>query len=233
MGSRRLASSTRWLRFASWGSIALLSTGLTLSARAAPPDSAGTPTLAGVWTLDVGKSDSAEEKMAATRRADRGGRRGGMGGGMRGGRPGGGMPGGMGRGGPPRGPGDGPPEGERRERPNDPEMRLMMRPPASMLIEQTDSTVVLFEQGLPIEVLVLGLPQDRAGTVEPAAPHIVASWSGNRLLTLREDARGGRATQQFALNADGRSLTLTLRREPRDDTPPIEIRREYRRDDGN
>lgn len=226
MSSCRLASPPRRPRFVIWASIAVLSTILTPSARGAAPDSPATPTLAGVWTLDVAKSDKAEEKMAAARRAAGGGRRG-MGGGMRGG-----GPGGMGRGGPPRGPGEGPPEGERRERPNDPEMRLMMRPPASMLIEQTDSTVVLFEQGLPIEVLVLGLPQDKAGTVEPTALHIVASWSGNRLLTLREDARGGRATQQFALSADGRSLTLTLRREPRDDAPPIEIRREYRRDDG-
>jgi hypothetical protein len=118
------------------------------------------------------------------------------------------------------------------ERSNDPEQRLMMRPPASMLIEQTDSTVVLFEQGLPIEVLVIGLPQDKAGTVEPAAPHIVASGAGARRLTLREDARGGRATQQFTLSPDGKSLTLILRREPRDDRPVLEIRREYRRDDG-
>ncbi len=109
----------------------------------------------------------------------------------------------------------------------------MMRPPASMLIKQTDSTVVLFEQGLPIEVLVLGLPQDKAGTVEPDALHITASWSGRRLLTLREDERGGRATQLFALSPDGKSFTLTLRREPRDDMPPFEIKREYRRDDGD
>jgi hypothetical protein len=108
----------------------------------------------------------------------------------------------------------------------------MMRPPASMLIEQTDSTVILFEQGLPIEVLVIGLPQDKAGTVEPAAVHLTASWSAGRLLTLREDDRGGRATQQFALSPDGKSLTLILRREPRDDRPVLEIRREYRRDDG-
>jgi hypothetical protein len=108
----------------------------------------------------------------------------------------------------------------------------MIRPPTSLLIEQTDSTVVLFAQGLPIEVLVVGLPQDKAGTVEPGAPHITATWSEHRLLTLREDDRGGRATQQFVLSADGRSFTLTLRREPRDDTPPLEIRREYRRDDG-
>ena len=210
---------------------------VTLPVQAAEPESSGPPSLAGVWTLDVEKSDSAREKMEALRRAggrgSRGGMDGGMGGGMGGGPGGGGMRGGMGGGRPRRGPGDVPGNGDPRERQRGPEMRLMTRPPASMLIEQTDSTVVLFEQGLPIEVLVIGLPQDKAGTVEPEAVHIPASWSAARLLALREDERGGRAAQQFALSADGRSLTLTLRREPRDDTPPLEIRREYRRDDGD
>lgn len=214
-----------------WGALALLAALVAAPVRAASPDSTGTPSLAGVWTLDVKKSDSAQEKMEATRRAG-GGPGGRMGGGRRGGGgPGGGMPGGMGRGGPPRGPGEGPGEGEPRDQSNDPERRLTMRPPASMLIEQTDSTIVLFEQGLPIEVLVIGLPQDKAGTVEPEAPHIVASWSGGRLFTLRQDERGGRATQQFTLSPDGKSLTLIVRREPRDDRPAFEIRREYRRDD--
>jgi hypothetical protein len=214
--------------------VAILATVVTLPVHTAEPETSGPLTLAGVWTLDVEKSDSAQEKMEALRRAGGRGPGGGMGGGMRGGgRRGGGMPGGIGRGRPPRGPGEGPGEGEPRERPRDPEQRLMMRPPASILIEQTDSTVVLFEQGLPIEVLVIGLPQDKAGAIEPGAIHIPASWSAGRLLALREDDRGGRATQQFALSADGRSLTLTLRREPREDgVPPLEIRREYRRDDG-
>lgn len=230
---RGFSSPPRRPRSLSWGMVAILATVVTLPAHAAEPESSGPPTLAGVWTLDVEKSDSARERMEAMRRAGGRGPAGGMGGSMRGGgRRGGGMPGGMGRGGPPRGPGEGPGEGEPRERPRDPEQRLMMRPPASILIEQTDSTVVLFEQGLPIEVLVIGLPQDKAGAVEPQAPHITATWSGGRLLTLREDDRGGRATQQFALSPDGMSFTLTLRREPRDDTPPLEIKRQYRRDDG-
>ena len=230
---RELSSPPRRPRSISWGVVAILAIVVTLPVHAAEPDSGGPPTLAGVWTLDVEKSDSAQEKMEAMRRAGGRGSRGGMGGGMRGGgRRGGGMPGGMGRGGPPRGPGEGPGEGETRERPGDPEHRLMMRPPASILIEQTDSTVVLFEQGLPIEVLVIGLPQDRAGAVEPGAPHITASWSAGRLLTLREDDRGGRGTQQFALSADGKSFTLTLRREPRDGATTLELKRVYRRDDG-
>jgi len=204
-----------------WGPIAVLALIFAVPTHAAAPDSSHTPTLAGVWTLDVGKSDSAEEKLAAMRRSGAGWQRT-----TRVGREGGGIPGERSRGGPGGG------VDERRERPNDPERRLMMRPPASMLIEQTDSTVVLFEQGLPIEVLVIGLPQDRAGTVEPGAPHVVATWSTGRLLTLREDDRGGRAVQQFALSPDGKTLSLILRREPRDDRPVLEIRREYRRDDG-
>src|SRR4029077_19967438 len=156
-----------------------------------------------------------------------------MGGGRRGG--GGWGGGGMGGGGwrPPGGPGD-EPGGERGERgPRGPEMRLIMKPPASMLVEQSDSTIVLYEQGLPIEVLVLGAPQNRADAVDKEAPHIPASWSASRLTAIREDERGGRATQTFALAADGRSFTLTLRREPRDDRPALEIRREYRREDAN
>ena len=203
------------------------STVIAMPARAVNPDSAGPPKLAGVWTLDAGKSDSAREKMQAMRPPEDRGMRGGFGGGMGGGP----VPGGMGGGRRPRGSGRDPGEGEGRRPPRGPEMRLIMQPPASVLIEQTDSTVVLFEQGLPIEVLVVGLPQDKAGTVEPEATHINASWSGARLLALREDERGGRAAQELALSADRKVLTLTLRREPRDDAPPLEIRRVYRRED--
>jgi hypothetical protein len=204
--------------------VTIASTVIATPARAGEPDPTGTPTLAGVWTLDVEKSDSAREKMEAMRSSGGRGMRGGLGGGMGGGP----MRGGGGGSRPPRGPDPGSGEGRRHAR--GPEMRLMVRPPASLLIEQTDSTVVLFEQGLPIEVLVVGLPQDKAGTVEPEATHINASWSGARLLALREDERGGRAAQELALSADRKVLTLTLRREPRDDAPPIEIRRVYRRE---
>jgi len=204
--------------------LTIASTVIATPTRAGEPDSTGPPTLAGVWTLDLEKSDSAREKMEAMRPPGGRGMRGGFGGGMGGGPTRGGIGGGR----PPRGP-EG--EGEGRRHARGPEMRLMMRPPASLLIEQTDSTVVLFEQGLPIEVLVVGLPQDKAGTVEPEATHINASWSGARLLALREDERGGRAAQELALSADGKVLTLTLRRESRDDTPALEIRRVYRRED--
>lgn len=216
-----------------WIAAAILPAFAALAAHAAdaPPP---VPSLAGVWSYDAAKSDSAQQKMDTMRPQGRGTRGGGgWGGGMGGGRRGGGWSGaGMGGGGgrPPGGPGD-EPRGERDLR--GPEMRLIMKPPASMLVEQTDSTIVLYEQGLPIEVLVLGLPQNRAGTVGPEAPHIPASWSANRLTAIREDERGGRATQQFALAADGKSFTLTLRREPRDDRPALEIRREYRREDTN
>lgn len=229
MAPIQIPSSPPWYRPLLWSAVAILAAFIALPSSAAAPDTSGTPTLAGVWKLDVQKSDSAQEMMEAMRRSRGRGPRGGMGGGMGGGA----MRGGMGGGRPPRGPSEGPGEGDARERPRGPEMRLMMRPPASMLIEQTDSTVVLFEQGLPIEVLVIGLPQGKASTVDPDAPHVTASWSGRRLLTLREDERGGRATQQFALSADGKSFTLTLRREPRDDMPPLELKREYRRDDGD
>jgi hypothetical protein len=185
-----------------------------LSAIAGPGFAAeAPPALAGVWILDAAKSDHADEmipRMSGGRRP-RAGRIGGMGGG-------------------PRGvPREGRPDGERRDRPRGPEMRLMVRPPDSLLIEQTDSTVALFEHGSPIEVLVVGPPQDRAATVEPEALHINATWSGRRLVALREDGPGGRASQQLVVSDDGRSFTLTLRREPDDDRPPIEMRRVYRR----
>ena len=234
MTPSRIPTSPRWPRPLVWSAVALLSTVCAFPARAAEQESAASPTLAGAWKLDIDKSDNAQEKMQAMRDSGgRGPRGGGMGGGFGGGG-GGGMRGGVWSGGRSRGgPGEGPDDSAARDRQRGPEMRLITKPPSSMLIEQTDSTVVLFEQGLPIEVLVVGPPQDKAGTVDPEAPHITASWSGSRLLTLREDERGGRATQQFALSADGKSFTLTLRREPRDDAPALEIRREYRREDAD
>jgi len=214
-----------------WCAAPLLVGILISPARAAEPQASAPPVLAGVWKLDLEKSDSAQKKMEETRRAGGRGAWGGRGGGMRGGM-GGGMGGRRGGGGRPRGPGSGPPEDEAQGAARGPEMRLMMRPPVSMLIEQSDSTVVLFEQGLPLEVLVLGLPQDRAGTVEPETMHIPASWSGRRLLAIREDERGGRASQELTLSPDGKSLTVILRREPREDgMPPLEIKREYARED--
>jgi hypothetical protein len=237
MTPSRIPTSLRWPRPLLWSAVALLSTVYAFPARASEQESAASPMLAGAWKLDVGKSDNAQEKMQAMRGSGgRGPRGGGMGGGFGGGgggMRGGGMRGGMGGGRPRGGPGEGPDDSAARDRQRGPEMRLIMKPPASMLIEQTDSTVVLFEQGLPIEVLVVGPPQDKAGTIDPEAPHITASWNGSRLLTLREDERGGRATQQFALSADGKSFTLTLRREPRDDAPALEIKREYRREDAD
>jgi len=225
----------------SWAAIALVSAFAALPAAAQAPAPASS--LAGVWNYEAAKSDSAQQKMEAMRpQGGGGGRRGGggwgggmgggggrRGGGGWGGAGGGGMGGGGGR--PPRGPGD-ESSGDRGGA-RGPEMRLIMKPPTSMLVEQTDSTIVLYEQGLPIEVLVLGAPQNRADAVDKEAPHVPASWSGARLTAIREDERGGRATQTFAIAADGKSFTLTLRREPRDDRPALEIRREYRREDAN
>lgn len=226
MSSIQVPSSLPRCRPLLWGAAALLAAFVSLPPSAAAEDAPRDTTFAGLWKLDVGKSDHAET-MGGMRGP---GGRGSWGGGAR--PTGGGMPGGMG-GRPPGGPGDGPSERGPGRRPRGPESRLMMQPPDTLLIEQTDSTVVLIERGLPIEVLVIGLPQGKAGTVDPEAPHITASWSGKRLLALREDERGGRASQQFALSADGRSLTLILRREPRDaEMPPIELKREYRRDEG-
>jgi hypothetical protein len=235
MTSSRIPSSPRWPRPLLWSALAVLSTVYTFPTRAAAQASPAPPTLAGAWKLDVEKSDNAQEKMESMRRSGGRGPRGGWGGGWGGGGwGGGGMRGGGWGGGRSRGgPGGSPNDSAARDRQRGPEMRLMMKPPASMLIEQTDSTVVLFEQGLPIEVLVVGLPQNKAGAIDPEAMHITASWSGNRLLTLREDERGGRETQQFALSADGKSFTLTLRREPRDEMPAFEMKREYRREDAD
>jgi hypothetical protein len=228
----QIPSSRPWYRPLLWSAVAILAAFIALPASAAAPDSSGTTTLAGLWKLDVKNSDSAQDKLQGMRRS--GGRGSWEGGGRPhgGGMGGGGMRGGMGGGRPPRGAGEGPGEGGPGDRPRSPETRLMMQPPASLLIEQTDSTIVLIEKGLPIEVLVVGLPQGKASTVEPDVPHVTASWTGKSLLALREDERGGRATQEFTISADGKSFTLILRREPRDDRPAMELKREYRRDEG-
>jgi hypothetical protein len=182
------------------------------------------PRLAGTWKLDVEKSESAIKKIEASRGRGSWGHQRRMGGSL------------VGRDSvdlvPPR-------EATRRSRPDapppgtrTPELRLMTRPPDSLVIEQTDSTVVLFARGAALEVLVIGLPQDKAGSVEPGAVHIPATWSDGRLLALRQDERRARASQKFELSADARTLTLTVAREPYEDgVPPLELTRVYVREE--
>ncbi|HKQ57716.1 MAG TPA: hypothetical protein VJY35_07590 [Candidatus Eisenbacteria bacterium] len=190
---------------------------------AAAADAPDVPRLAGTWKLDAGKSESAIKKIEASRGRSTWGHQRTVGGprvgrdsvnmvapreATQGARP------------------DAPPPGVRT-----PELRLMTRPPDTLVIEQTDSTVVLFARGAPLEVLVIGLPQDKAGSVAPEAVHIPATWSDGRLLALRQDDRRARASQKFELSADGRTLTLTVAREPYEDgVPPLELRRVYVRE---
>jgi hypothetical protein len=112
-------------------------------------------------------------------------------------------------------------------------MRLLARPPATLLIEQVDGTVVLSENGDAIEVLVLATADSAAAAVEHAAPHVHAEWKAGRLLAEREDPRGGRASQRFELNPAGDTLTLTVRREGAGGRPPLELARIYHRYQGD
>ena len=203
-------------------------TGVIVLVSAAPPhrccaaaDPPAAPTLAGAWRLDVEASDSARKKMDATRnRGTWGHQRTHRGGGMRD------VPVDLV---PPRGALDG---AHHDSLAASPELRLMMRPPGRLAIEQTDSTVVLLAGGMPLEVLVVGLPQDKAGTVAPGAVHVPAAWSAGRLLAVRQDERRARASQRLELSPDGRTLTLTVAREPyEDDVPPLELKRIYVREE--
>lgn len=127
----------------------------------------------------------------------------------------------------------------------------MGQPPVTLLIEQTDGTVVLSENGLAIEVLIIGARHAEtsqetaaestanrrsdsvAASVEPEAPHRRAAWTGGQLLAERDDPRGGHASQRFAVSPDHKTLTLIVGREGRQGMRALELRRVYRRYEGD
>ncbi len=77
-------------------------------------------------------------------------------------------------------------------------------------------------------------PADSLGvSLEPAAPHLRAAWTEKRLITQRDDPRGGRVSQRFELAPEGKTLTLVVRRAGREGMPPLELRRVYRRYEGD
>jgi hypothetical protein len=107
-----------------------------------------------------------------------------------------------------------------------------------LLIEQTDSTLVLSERGQTLKVLALGDPAIVAAAVEPDAPHYSAKWRGKVLSAERVSSRGGKLTQTFELEKDEKQLVIITRREPPSGrqgsmAQPLELKRVYDRYEGD
>lgn len=210
-----------------------------------------TPKLAGIWKLNEKESESFDQKMKERMGSgDHGGGGRGEGGGWHGG--GGGMGGGSGRrggwgggrhgqGGPEGGGSGG--DGPRRN----PEMAELAHPATTLLIEQSDTTLVLSESGQTLQTLAVVSKTPAHETAPPASappqPAAVDSarvqplsyqawWDRSRLMAERVTARGGRMSEVFALGKDGKSLVIRTSIELRPDTPAIEIRRVYDRYEG-
>ena len=197
-----------------------------------------TPQLGGIWKLNEKQSESWAQKMGATRGpgggersmgggppmggggwgggSGRGGRGGGWGGRGGGARPEGGPPGGGPEGG-------GGPRDSTRGR----EMRWLQEPPTTLLIEQTDSTVVLSENGVTIQVLAFAVADTSRSTQAPGPQRFTARWQGAHLEAERTGFGGRRRTETFELGKDGKSLAIITKLEGSNDRPPVELRRVY------
>jgi hypothetical protein len=217
---------------------------------AARADDKAPPKFAGVWNLNTKASDSMQQKMGDLNGSGGGGHwggghgggggfgGGGFGGGMRHGGGGGwGGGGGEGRGGPDGeggsadGEGASPHQGGGRGQGGD--MRDLFRPPMTMLIEQTDSTLVMSERGQTLQVLALGDPKIVGAAIEPDVPHSSARWKGSSLIAERQTRRGGKLTQTYSLDGAGKTLTIVTRIEPQGQGPTIELKRVYDRYEGD
>jgi hypothetical protein len=240
---------------------------LAISAVAGPAQSADDksgPKLYGVWKLNEAKSESMQKKMEELRASGGGGGGGGRGagGGGFGGGGGGGWGGGGGRGGGGGGRGGGGggrgmrggggaegaaqgDAGQGSARPDNPDMRMLARPPFDLEVDQSDTSVVLIERGIVLEVLDLGgshaaavdlpLPAAAGGEGTPAtaakAPEYVAKWKGPELVAERTTARGAKMSERLDVSGDGKTLTIITRRESANG-PALELKRVYDRYEG-
>jgi len=185
-----------------------------------------TPTFAGQWKLDEKHSENFRDKMAAARPDGGGGGwagRGG-GGGMRGGGGGGGW-GRRGGGGGPDAAGGGPRDSSRAA-----EMRWLAEPPQMILVEQSDSSIVLSERGVTVQLLAFHAV---AGEAPPLPPRFDARWDGPRLEAMRVNGRGRTTRETFELGPDGKTLVIVTHLEGGGDRPPIDLRRVYARYEGD
>ncbi len=224
-------------------------------------DKQAPPTLDGVWKLNESQSESFQQKMQQMRggegggermggRGGRGGWGGGGGGGWGGGGGmggGGGFGGGGGMGGRHRGGGgegaggdSGPGDAAQTQgggNADTPRSNPLTRPPLMMVVEQSDTAVVLSERGNVVETLTLGAP--RADAKDAAAPQggpgpmqLAAEWKGQRLEAEGAGMRGGKLHQTYELSKDGKQLIVITRMEPAN-RPAIELKRVYDRYEGD
>jgi hypothetical protein len=220
-------------------------------ARADSEPAKGAPQLGGIWKLNEKQSDNWADKMGVSRGpgggggerggggrgegggfGGGGGRRGGGGEGGWGGRGGGGGWGGRrGGGGPDGGPPGGGPEAAGSGVPRDStrarEMQWLQQPPTTLLIEQTDSTVVLSENTVTLQVLAMAAPDTSRSAQAPGPQRFAARWHGARLEAERTGFGGRKRTETFELAKDGKSLVIVTKLDGGNDRPSIELKRVY------
>ena len=219
----------------------------------APADSK-TPNFLGAWKLNLDKSDSFMDKMHAARGGGEGGGGhgggggggygghgghhggGGYGGGGGGGYGGGGGGGYGGGGGDASGAGgEGEPGGGAGAESGPARssvMQLVARPPLSLAIDQTDTSVVFEERGRVIETLVFAGKVPEPSTEPGASPVWPAKWHGRSLVAESPSRNGRKLEQSLELSKDTNELIVTMKIESSQNPQPIELKRTYDRDEG-
>src|SRR5580765_3847122 len=218
----------------------------TLQPEAVSPAKSKTPSFLGAWKLNLEKSDTFADKMHEAMRSHGehgggysghgGGGYGGHGGGGYGGHGGGGYGGHGGMGGGAEGGGDAA-EGDGAaggsEPPRHPEMQMLMRPPLSLAIDQTDTSVVFEERGRVIETLIFAGRAPEPDTEPGAPPTWRAKWRGQHLVAESPSRNGRKLEQSLELSNDAKELIVTTTIEnSQAGSGPIELRRIYDRDEG-
>jgi len=226
--ARRVFHPTRWLGFASAALVACASVPRVAGAAS---DSSAPAYFGGTWRLNEQMSDSPQKILTEVRNNGWHGAAGGWNGGMGGMGGGGGYGGGHHHGGEGEGggrpPGDA--EGEGRgggDSTRAPALNDVTRPPMTILVEKTDSTIVLSERARAHEVLTFGDPTITGAAIEPDVPHAHAKWRGHTLVSERAGPRG-KITRTFELTKDGKQLIITTHREGSDGRPPLDFKRVY------
>jgi len=211
---------------------------IVLGASAARAQSA--PTLDGIWMFDAAHSDDPMKVMQENRQrrggdgeeGGYGGRRGGMGGGMRGG-----MEGGMGGGdrrwnrGGEGGPGGDGQDAQRSAARS--AMERVLHPAKKVVIEMSlDEVKVSEDEAAPRPYAIADSLQ--AHGHEALEGDGRARWKDGALEMTQVLGPRGSLVEDYALSADGKTLTITARREGgRPGAPALTLRRVYTRYEGD
>ena len=110
-------------------------------------------------------------------------------------------------------------------------MQLVARPPLSLAIDQTDTSVVFEERGRVIETLQFAGKAPESGGEPDASPVLPAKWHGRSLVAESSGRNGRKLEQSLELSKDTNELIVTMRIESSQNPQPVELKRIYDRDE--